>query len=110
MDRTPLIDPERNSWLSPFGNLDDYLLADLEAEFGPDRFQRFWSSELELPEAFEAAFGVGLGEWVITWVDANMRISPAGPGMSKSAALGGILALSLFAAMAGAWARRRRVN
>jgi hypothetical protein len=98
------------SWLSPFGNRDDYLLADLEAEFGPERFQRFWNSEREVPEAFEAAFGMEIGEWMVTWVDSNMEITPPGPGLSKSAALGGLLAVSLMAALAGAWARRRRVN
>lgn len=99
-----------NSWFSPWGNFDDYLLADLEHEFGPERFQRFWSSELPVSEAFESAFDMGMGEWLVTWVEANMDISPPGPKLSKSAALGGMLALSLFAALAGAWSRRRRLN
>jgi hypothetical protein len=98
------------SWFSPFGNRDDYLLADLEAAFGPERFQRFWSSEQELPEAFRAAFGVELGEWVVSWVGGGMETTPPGPGLSKSAALGSMLAVSLMAALAGAWARKRRVS
>lgn len=98
------------NWWSPFRDRDDYLLGDLEAEFGPERFQRFWSSPEEVPDAFRAAFGMEMGAWVLTWVERNMDVSPPGPGLTRSAALGGLLAVSLMAALGGAWARRRRVN
>jgi hypothetical protein len=107
---SPLTGPGRYGWRSSFGPEDEYLLSDLEAEFGPEAFGAFWRSDEEVPVAFESAFGMGMGEWVAHWLGATIKASPPGPRLTKSAALGGMLTISIFAAFAGAWARRRRVN
>lgn len=44
------------------------LLAKVEEDFGPERFERFWRSELPFQEAFEQTFDVQLGDWVYDWV------------------------------------------
>ncbi len=106
---SPVTSAGQSSWASPFGPWDDYLLRDLELEFGSDAFHRFWVSEQSVPEAFEEAFGMDMGAWVVSWVDTHLGLSPAGPVLTRTAALGGILAVSLFAALTGAWVQRRRV-
>lgn len=108
-ENSPVIGTGASNWRSPFGPWDDYVMTDLEAEFGGDAFHRFWTSEKPVTEAFEDAFGMDMGDWGVHWVDTYMGISRPGPRLTKTAALGGMLAVSFFAALAGAWARRRRV-
>jgi hypothetical protein len=97
------------SYYSPFGRDDDYLLWDLEREFGPDRFGRFWTSEAGVGEAFQAAFGEPVGEWMARWVATHIGHIQRGAGPAK-AAYPGTMALLLFSTLvAGLWARRRRV-
>lgn len=94
---------------TPFGSPGDYLISDIERDFGPEAFGRFWRSDADVKTAFQDAFGVSLGEWALGWVQRNFGVRTRGPGLSKSAGLGGLLTLSLFAVLAGAWARRRKV-
>jgi len=94
---------------SPFGSADDYLLSDVAAEFGAERFAAFWTSDEDVPEAFEAAFGIPLGEWVVSWSDAHFARTAAGPAISSTAASGTIMLMMLCTLFAGVWARRRRV-
>jgi hypothetical protein len=94
---------------SPFGFFDDYLFDDLERDFGTEAFQRFWTSDKEVTDAFADAFGVEIGAWTVSWVDRVIGVSPAGPRLTLSAGLGGLLTVSLFAGLAVAWARRRKV-
>jgi hypothetical protein len=95
---------------SPFGYLDDSLFAELEHQFGEEAFGRFWSSDQDVPLAFEAAFGVGLGEWVLSWVSGQTGIARAGPGTPLEDLLSGILAVSALAALTSLVAMRRRVG
>lgn len=95
--------------MPPLGNSGRYLVADLEAQFGPQRFRAFWTSNAEVPQAFEAAFGVPMDEWALSWVSDNLGLTRAGPSLPRPDALGGILLLALCAIVAGAWTRRRRV-
>ena len=86
------------------------LLSDLEAEFGPDAFGRFWTSDLDVREAFEAAFEVDLTDWLMSWVDRSLGIEPSGPALPRSAALGSMLAIGLLAALATRRHRRRAIG
>jgi hypothetical protein len=99
----------RSSYSSSFGGADDYLFDDLEREFGTAAFAQFWTSDAEVPEAFEDAFGVEIGAWTARWVDRVMGTYPAGPRLTLSAGLGGLLTISLFAGIAVAWSKRRKV-
>lgn len=84
------------------------MLADLEGEFGAERFQEFWRSPNDVERAFQAAFGVPLGEWVRGWVRAR-----AGPG--SAVRLGGptlllaLLFIGICVGIGSAAAQRRRL-
>ena len=85
-----------------------YLLGDLEASFGPDAFERFWTSGADVGLAFEGAFGVAPGAWVASWVDSVIGIDPPGPELAGSGStLPIVLTLGLFATIAILQARRR---
>lgn len=51
-----------------FGLPESSMIADLETEFGPERFGRFWTSDASVTDAFQEAFDVSTGEWVQGWV------------------------------------------
>ncbi len=87
----------------------EYLLSDLEAEFGPEAFGHFWRSSLEVEAAFREAFGVDAGVWVRDWVDATIGLESSGPGLPRSASSGSMLTISLLLGLAYLRSRRRRV-
>jgi hypothetical protein len=109
IQRSPVTSLERAVFGSPFGSWDDYMLGDLEVEFGSDRFAAFWRSGLEVPQAFQAAFGVPLGEWIVSWSGAHLPRTPAGPVLPSGANSAIALFLMVCALLAGAITRRRRV-
>jgi len=92
----------------PFGHLDDGLLYELEAQFGPDAFSRFWTSPEEVPQAFQAAFGVPLGAWAVRWVEGHLGLYRAGPSLPWSTLLSSLFVLAALAAFSTAIAQRRR--
>jgi hypothetical protein len=94
---------------SPFRYLDDSLFADLERQFGEEAFTMFWSSDEEVPVAFEAAFGVELGDWVLTWADTQTGVSRAGPGLSFADIMLVIVTVGALTAMASGVGMRRRL-
>jgi hypothetical protein len=73
------------------------MFAQLEADFGQERFRRFWKSDRPFQEAFEQSFGVSLGEWVYDWTEplGHMR---AGARLSLSSI---ILTFLLIGALVG---------
>jgi len=97
------------SYFSPFRSDDDYILWDLEREFGPDRFSRFWTSDAGVEEAFEAAFGLPVGAWMARWVEAHIGRIQRGSAPARAAYPGTMVALALSTIIAGLWSRRRRV-
>ena len=88
---------------------EEYLLADLEAEFGADAFLSFWTSTQGVPEAFESAFDVGVGEWMTTWVDSVIGTIPPSPALPRSASSGSLFAIGLLAGIAFLRNRKRGV-
>ena len=86
-----------------------YFLADLEDEFGTDAFARFWASDEDLPQAFEAAFGVELGDWALDWMQAEVGVHRAGPGLQAGTPLFVLLTIMALAALVSLVAVRRRV-
>ena len=95
---------------SSFGYLDDALLFEWEARWGSDAFARFWTSSEPVPEAFEAAFGEPLAEWVRGWVGRHVGLYRAGPSLPWSSVWTSVLALAALAAVATAAGVRRRVG
>ena len=108
-ERSPVTGISQTLRGSPFATYDDYLLADLEAEFGRERFRAFWTSDNELTVAFESAFGMPMATWGAKWVRAHVGGVDAGPGLPRSASAGTGLVVLLSALAAAAWARRRKV-
>lgn len=88
---------------------EEYILADLEAEFGRGAFAEFWTSEEEVGVAFEAAFGVDAGSWMVTWLERTSGVHRTGPGLPRSATSGTTLALGLLLGLAYWRGRERRV-
>ena len=86
-----------------------YLLSDLEGQFGEDAFLRFWTSEEPVDAAFEAAFGLGAGEWTLGWVDAEMGLDEAGPGLMPGTVLSTLAALMVLGAAVSLTQTRRRL-
>lgn len=85
------------------------LLADMEMEFGSERFQRFWKSREPVEQAFEAAFGVSLGKWVLDWSEARYGRSTIGSRLKLDTVLLSLMFMGLFAGLAVATVRGRRI-
>ncbi len=94
----------------PFGYVDDGLLYEWEAEFGPEAFTRFWRSAEPVPAAFEAAFDVPLGEWVLAWVQGHSSLYRPGPSLPLDALGWSLLTLALLGVVVTATASRRSVG
>jgi len=86
-----------------------FLIGDLERDFGHEAFDTFWRSDLEVTDAFVAAFGVTMGDWLVGWAGDNLGRFQPGPGLTKSAQFGGLLTIMLFGLIAGLRNRRREV-
>ena len=108
-DLATAADEELLDFRSGFVYEDQYLLADLEREFGEDAFARFWRSQEPVPDAFEAAFGTGVGEWVLNWVEAEIGFDDAGPALPSGTFLPTLLTFMALAAGASLAQVRRRV-
>ena len=76
------------------------VLATAEAMYGSEAFARFWRSDAPVDDAFRAAFGVDLGDWVLARVSERVRITRAGPALSATALLGSLLVLLLSVGVA----------
>jgi hypothetical protein len=85
-----------------FGGRESDLLWDLQEEYGPERFQAFWESELGVDEAFQAAFGISFPDWTMSWAQGGVGVLGAGPAVPPGATLlafltiAGLVALALF--------------
>jgi hypothetical protein len=95
-------------WLrGHFGGYDEFLFESLEKEFGPERFQAFWASELPVLEAFQSAFGLPAEEWVMAWAQAFFGPLERGPGVPLNASLLALLTIGVFGGLAASAANRR---
>jgi hypothetical protein len=85
------------------------LLEDLEEQFGRERFRRFWKSPEPVGKAFEAAFGLALGQWVHDWSEARYGPITVGSRMKLETILLSLIFIGLFTALAVATVRGRRI-
>ena len=108
MDSKRLVAPiSPHGWNMPFGGRESGLLWDLEAEFGPERFQAFWSSNLGVEEAFQLAFGSSFPDWVMKWAQDRFGVSKVGAVVPVQATFLSFLTIFVMAGVALILGRRR---
>ena len=83
------------------------FLADVETHFGPERFQEFWTSDQEFEVAFQSAFGVSLGDWVMDWAQDRLGEIELTPALPLQASALSLLIMGLFAVLVGVVSQRR---
>ncbi len=84
-------------------------MGDLEAEFGRDRFARFWTSDQTVEDAFVTAFGEPIGVWTMRWAQDRMGYQKAGPSTDAQSVLLTLVTLLACVGIATATAARWRV-
>ena len=89
------------------GSLPLPLLDMAEREFGPEAFERFWTSELDVEAAFESAFAVDLEDWMLAQIQTLTGSEELPPAISAADAGGSVLFLFLMAGVAVLATRRR---
>jgi hypothetical protein len=60
----------------------DHYFADLVDDIGPERFGRFWNSELPVDTALATAMRMPVGEWTRRWqakLVPPIRLGPVAP-------------------------------
>lgn len=106
LERSPVSATQEGSLFEP---ADYHVVADLAEEFGPDRFQQWWTADGDVLDAFAASFGVDAGAWNLDRISSFVEIGEPGPVVSRAGMLASLLLISAASALAGAWALRRRV-
>ncbi len=84
-------------WGMTFGGAGRTVLSDLEAEFGSERFRRFWTSDQDVMEAFEEAFGLPFEDWLLGWARVRWGDADVGPTVPIQAGLLTFLTAGLLA-------------
>jgi hypothetical protein len=92
-----------------FGRLNRSILYTLRMEFGDEAFEAFWTSEENVEEAFEAAFGLSFVDWTKRWILRGEEPLEAGPGLAMRDTLLALLTLAAMVAVVGAVTRARKV-
>ncbi len=87
-----------------------YFLSDLVREFGEERFEQFWTADSPVDEAFRAAFGLSIVDWIQQWAVSQFGEARNGPAVPlPSYVLGFVLSL-MFVSGGTWWATRRQVR
>lgn len=94
---------------SPLGADDSWLVSEMARTLGRDAFERFWTSNKPVSQAFSEAAGVSLDDWVREWARRTYGPAPAGPSLQTIALVAGTATVIIGFALAAAFERRRRV-
>ena len=99
--RSSVVSAERSWWHPPAPAGAERYVADLVDHIGPERFGRFWNSELPVDTALAAALREPVGEWTRRWqatLVPPIRLGPATSlGTTVLAVLLGIAAVLVVA-------------
>jgi hypothetical protein len=90
-----------------FGPREWTILSEMVRELGPTRFGTFWRSNASPPEAFQAAAGESIADWMTRWITSTYRSQTPGPHVSWRGALLALLLVVTSVAAALGVARRR---
>jgi hypothetical protein len=93
-----------------FGEADRAMVAQLEAEFGAVKFQKFWQSNQPVEQAFNAAFGMSLDAWVRSWGIARYGPEPMGPKVEWLTLLLSFVTIGIMVGIALLIVQRRAVR
>lgn len=102
-----------NAWLTrdwPLGSREWTLLSDMVRTIGPERFERFWTSDLPPEQAFRAATGQPLAEWTRGWIESTYHPQSGGPALPAGATGFGALLLIAGIGLSIVAARRRQTG
>jgi hypothetical protein len=98
-DPVPVVSAEQQWWKPPSPAGADRYFADLIDDIGPERFGRFWNSELPADTALATAMRKPVGEWTRRWqatLVPPIRLGPmAPPSATVLATLLGVAAVVL---------------
>ncbi len=95
---------------TPLGPAVRSFLADMVSEFGPERFERFWTSERDLQAAFANATGRALDEWMVQWTRRQVGEPELGTTVPLGSVTLSLLAVGLLLGGAGLVAIHRQVK
>ena len=90
-----------------WGGLTGRYLSDLATALGPERFQRFWQSDLTPDAALRAVASTSLDVWTHQWAVGLVGSQRVGPALSLTE-LAGKLTLAGLALALAAWGWGRR--
>jgi len=93
-----------------FAGYEAAFLADVERAWGPERFARFWASDAEPAQAFEAVFGAEMDRWTRGWAQARLGPEVATPWAGWGTLLLSLIAIAALAGAAVAVAMRRQIG
>ena len=91
-----------------WGAMSGGYLSDLATALGPERFQRFWQSELAPDAALRAVTGRTLDVWTHQWAVGLVGAQRVGPWLSVTEVLAALTASGLALLLtAWSWGRRQ---
>ena len=85
-------------------------LADMIAHYGRERFERFWTSDAPLEQAFEQAMGEPIEQYTMKWAQANVGVPDVGTPTRAVPALLAVAASLVVVGGAAALTRLRQVT
>ena len=98
----------RRQWDQQWSGLTPRYLSDLVTRIGPDRFARFWRSDLAPDAALRAAAGMPVSVWTNQWAMSLVGEARTGPGLTQRELLGAaLLAAICLAITVWGWGRRQ---
>ena len=95
------------SWDPHWGGLATEYLSALVTAMGPERFARFWRSDLAPDAALRAVAGMSLGSWTQQWIGDLSGPLRAGSGIAAREVVSVAILAALCLALT-AWGFRRR--
>lgn len=90
-----------------FGWETAHFLSDVIRDIGPEKFEKFWTSDLPVDQAFASVVGTDIGEWTADWLANRIGDYRFGPGISIGGALM-VLCFTCVGVFAGAYVAERR--
>ncbi len=94
---------------TPLGPGSGWILSEMVRTLGRERFEKFWTSNLPVAEAFKQASGDDIHDWTRTWALRMYGPAQVGPHLSGLGLATGLFILVIAVAGAGWIETRRRV-